>query len=104
LDSAEFYNCLQAWASELAGCVLGESIALDGKTLGGSFDTAASQLLLHSVFAWACGLRICLGVEPVDAKSNEIPTVQKLIELLDLEGASCPAMRCTARKRHAKPF
>jgi predicted transposase YbfD/YdcC len=35
----------------------------------------------------ACGLRICLGVESVDAKSNEIPAVQKLIELLDLEGA-----------------
>ncbi len=25
LDSTEFYNCLQGWASELAGCLRGES-------------------------------------------------------------------------------
>lgn len=96
LDSTEFYSCLQAWASELAGCLRGESVALDGKTLRGSFDTAASHSSLHSVSAWACGLRICLGVESVDEKSNEIPAVQKLIELLDLEGAvlTGDAMHC----------
>jgi predicted transposase YbfD/YdcC len=96
LDSAEFYNSLQAWASELARCLRGESIAFDGKTLRGSFDNAAEKSALHSVSAWACGLRVCLGVKSVDSKSNEIPAVQSLIEMLDLEGAvvTGDAMHC----------
>jgi predicted transposase YbfD/YdcC len=96
LNTEEFYRCLQAWAMELAGCLRGESVALDGKTLRGSFDKAADQSALHSVSAWACGLRLCLGVESVDGKSNEIPAAQKLIEMLELEGAvvTGDAMHC----------
>lgn len=96
LNTAEFYASLQAWAMELAGCLRGESVSLDGKTLRGSFDTAALKSPLHSVSAWACGLRLCLGVESVDSKSNEIPAAQTLIDLLDLEGAvvTGDAMHC----------
>ena len=96
LDSAEFYCALQAWAIEMAGCLRGESVALDGKTLRGSFDKAAGQSSLHSVSAWACGLRLCLGIESVDGKSNEIPAAQALIEMLKLEGAvvTGDAMHC----------
>ena len=37
--------------------------------------------------AWACGLRFCLGQVAVSDKSNEIPAVPKLLELLDFQGA-----------------
>ncbi len=96
LESVEFYAALQSWATEIAGSLRDQSVALDGKTLRGSFDKAAAKSALHSVSAWACGLRLCLGLKSVDAKSNEIPAVQELIDMLDLEGAvvTTDAMHC----------
>lgn len=96
LDSIEFYAALQSWAKEIAGSLHGQTVAFDGKTLRGSFDSASAKSALHSVSAWACGLRLCLGLNSVDSKSNEIPAVQELIGMLDLEGAvaTADAMHC----------
>lgn len=107
LDSVEFYAAIQSWLNEVAGALKGETIAVDGKTLRGSFDNASSKSALHSVSAWACGLRLCVGLKSVDSKSNEIPAVQALIDLLDLQGAvvTADAMHCqklTAEKIIAK--
>lgn len=70
--------------------------AFDGKTLCGSFDQASAKSALHSVSAWSCGLKMCLGLKSVDDKSNEIPAVQQLVDLLDLKGAiaTADAMHC----------
>ena len=43
LDSIEFYAALQSWTNEIAGCLAGQTIAFDGKTLRGSFDKAAGR-------------------------------------------------------------
>jgi predicted transposase YbfD/YdcC len=96
LDSIEFYAALQSWTNEIAGCLAGQTVAFDGKTLRGSFDQASAKSALHSVSAWACGLRLCLGLTSVDEKSNEIPAVKELLKLLDLEGAvvTADAMHC----------
>jgi len=96
LDSVEFYAALQSWTMEIACSLKGETVAFDGKTLRGSFDRASSKSSLHSVSAWACGLRLCLGLKSVDDKSNEIPAVQELIAMMDLEGAvvTADAMHC----------
>jgi hypothetical protein len=36
LDSVEFYAALPSWAKEIAGCLHGQTVAFDGKTLRGS--------------------------------------------------------------------
>ena len=61
LDSIEFYAALQSGVADIAGSLKGETIAFDGKTLRGSFDTASGKSPLHSVSAWACGLRLTPG-------------------------------------------
>jgi hypothetical protein len=61
-------------------------VAVDGKTLRGSFDTATSKNPLHLVSAWACQARLTLGQVAVEAKSNEITAIPVLLELLDLTG------------------
>lgn len=96
LDSLEFYAALHSWTNEIAGCLAGQTVALDGKTLRGSFDSASAKSPLHSVSAWACGLRLCLGLTSVEEKSNEIPAVRELLKVLDLEGAvvTADAMHC----------
>jgi predicted transposase YbfD/YdcC len=107
LDTIEFYAALESWAKSIAHSLQGETVAVDGKTLRGSFDTASGKSALHSVSAWCCGLKLCLALKSVEDKSNEIPAVQQLIDLLDLAGAvvTADAMHCqreTADKIVAK--
>jgi predicted transposase YbfD/YdcC len=107
LETIEFYDALQSWAHEMARSLKGETVAFDGKTLCGSRDAAAGKSALHSVSAWACGLRLCIALESVAEKSNEIPAVQQLIDLLDLHGSvvTADALHCqreTAEKIVAK--
>ena len=96
LDTLEFYAALESWARDLAHSLAGETVAFDGKTLRGSFDKAGHQSALHSVSAWVCGLKMCIALKPVEDKSNEIPAVQQLIDMLDLAGAvvTADAMHC----------
>jgi predicted transposase YbfD/YdcC len=96
LDTLEFYGALQSWAGDIAQTLRGQTVAMDGKTLRGSHDKAAGKSALHSVSAWVCGLKMCIGLKSVEDKSNEIPAVQQLIEMLDLAGAvvTADAMHC----------
>ena len=96
LDSVQFYAALQSWTTSIAGSLQGQTVAFDGKTLRGSFDHASAKSALHSVSAWVCGMKLCLGLKSVEDKSNEIPAVQQLIDLLDLKGAiiTADAMHC----------
>jgi hypothetical protein len=50
LDPAELAGCVQQWLQEI-GRELGQHIAIDGKTLRGSFDKAAGRNPLHLVSA-----------------------------------------------------
>lgn len=96
LDTIEFYAALEAWAREMACSLKGETVAFDGKALRGSFDAAADKSALHSASARACGLQMCIALKSVAEKSNEIPAVQQLIDMLELSGAVVTADACTA--------
>jgi predicted transposase YbfD/YdcC len=107
LDTVEFYAALESWMRDISHSLRGETVAFDGKTLRGSFDQASHKSALHSVSAWACGLKLCIALKSVADKSNEIPAVQQLIDMLDLQGAviTADAMHCqreTAEKIVAK--
>lgn len=96
LDTAEFDACLRSWLRSLHKSMKDQTIAIDGKTLRRSFDKATGKAALHSVSAWAVGLRLSLGQVAVDDKSNEITAVPKLLELLEIVGAvvTLDAMHC----------
>jgi predicted transposase YbfD/YdcC len=95
LDPAGLVACIRQWLDEV-GRQIGQHIAIDGKTLRGSFDTAAGRTPLHLVSAWASEARLTLGQVAVDSKSNEITAVPLLLELLELKGATVTldAMGC----------
>src|SRR6266851_7403597 len=96
LDPAALMACIQQWLDALGAAVAGEIVASDGKTLRGSFDTAAGKNPLHLVSAWACEARLTLGQVAVDAKSNEITAIPLLLELLDIKDCivTIDAMGC----------
>lgn len=92
-----FMDWVQALRDGLAEGSLGEGvIAVDGKTLRRSFDTAAERNALHVVSAWASAARLVLGQVKTDAKSNEITAIPKLLDLLDVAGCvvTIDAMGC----------
>jgi len=102
LDPARLMACIQQWLDDV-GREIGKHIAIDGKTLRGSFDKAAGRNPLHLVSAWACEARLTLGQVATDAKSNEITAIPLLLELLDLKGATVTidAMGCQKEIAHS---
>ena len=96
LDPTVLTRCFAELTARLAEASQGRLIAIDGKTLRGSFDHAHRSLPIHMVHAWDHLNGLMLGQIAVDAKSNEITAVPALLELLDVNGAvvSLDAMHC----------
>ncbi len=96
LDPEQFERCFLKWIRALAGRRQGRLIAVDGKTLRRSFDSAGKKAAIHMVSAWCQSNQMVLGQLATEAKSNEIKAVPKLLELLDLKDAvvTADAMNC----------
>jgi predicted transposase YbfD/YdcC len=71
-------------------------VAIDGKTLRHSFDTATGKSAIHMVSAWATANHISLGQVVVDAKSNEVTAIPQLLQLPEISGSvvTIDAMGC----------
>ena len=58
LDAKIFAECFQQWTKTVAKRAAGDVLAIDGKEVRHSFDTATGQGALHLVSAWSCRERI----------------------------------------------
>jgi predicted transposase YbfD/YdcC len=87
LDPAALQQGFRNWMAAVVTATDGRLVAIDGKTLRHSFDTAAGKGPLQLVSAWATANRLLLGQQAVDATSNEITAIPELLRLLDLAGA-----------------
>jgi predicted transposase YbfD/YdcC len=96
LNPEAFERCFLAWIQALARTPQGELIAIDGKTLRRSFDSASNKAAIHMISAWSAANGVVFGQLATEAKSNEITAIPRLLELLDIEGAvvSIDAMGC----------
>jgi hypothetical protein len=61
-------------------------VALDGKTLKGSFDHLNDQKAAQALSAFASDAAILLAHTEIDVKSNENPAAQQMIAVLGLSG------------------
>lgn len=98
LNQKEFAYCFTAWIKQLAK--LPENvIAIDGKVLRRTFDKVNGTNAIWLVNAWSVENNICFGQIQVDEKSNEITAIPKLLELLDIKGATITidAMGCQTK-------
>lgn len=86
LNPQVFEQCFQRWVQSLVDSLGLQVIAMDGKTLKGSYDRESGSKALHVVSAWASDHRLVLGQLKVADKSNEITAIPALLELLDLSG------------------
>ena len=96
LDPLAFEKCFMKWVAALAEATQGRLIAIDGKTLRRSLDTAHDKAAVHMVNAWCQANHMVLGQLATDAKSNEITVIPKLLEMLDIKDAvvTIDAMGC----------
>jgi predicted transposase YbfD/YdcC len=96
IDPKAFNVCFVRWAEALSEKTVGKLIAIDGKTMRRSFNKALGKTAMHLVSAWAGQNHVALGQFATEAKSNEITAIPKLLEMLDLRGATVTvdAMGC----------
>ncbi len=96
LCPAAFQRCFLGWLRALHAQLGGDHFAIDGKTLRHSGSPTNQLGPLHLVSVWATQANLTLGQVAVDAKSNEITAIPRLLELLDLHGAlvTIDAMGC----------
>lgn len=71
-------------------------VALDGKTLRGSFDHINDRKAAQTLTAFGSASAIVLAHTEIDDKSNEIPAAQQMIRDLGLTGIvfTADAMHC----------
>ncbi len=95
MNTEAFKTCFIQWIQSLH-IILREVIAIDGKTLRHSFDTAKEKSAIHMVSAFATEARLVLGQIKVSDKTNEITAIPMLLDLLELAGAiiTIDAMGC----------
>jgi predicted transposase YbfD/YdcC len=96
LDAEVFQTCFVNWVQAVEEVTEGQVVAIDGKTLRRSHDRSLGQNAIHMVSAWASGSGLVLGQIKVDDKSNEIPAVPELLEMLKIEGCivTLDALHC----------
>jgi hypothetical protein len=99
LDAEALERAFRHHARDLLSVVEAEGrpvIALDGKTLRGSFDHINDKKAAQTLTAFASSSAILLAHTPIDEKSNEIPAAQQMIGELGLTGVifTADAMHC----------
>ena len=95
LNPDEFKTCFIDWVQSFQKS-LKEVIAIDGKTLRHTFDTAKDKPAIHMVSAFAANSKIILGQQKTSDKSNEITAIPKLLNLLSIKDSiiTIDAMGC----------
>jgi len=99
IDSQELERVFRKYAKKLAKLDSKKYafIALDGKTLRGSFNNFQDKKAMQVFSAFLSGKNLILAHENIEGrKTNEIPVAQKLVKDLDLKGCvfTMDAMHC----------
>src|SRR5215510_4178789 len=95
LDPAQLQQAFVAWMQALAD-LSQDIVALDGKTIRRSLDSADGKGPIHVVNAWASANEVVLAQFKVDSKTNEITALPEVLRMLNLAGAvvTIDAMGC----------
>ncbi len=94
IEHKKFESWLYSWTSKFFKFFTGDVISIDGKSIRGSRTKENKATHVLNVFASA--LKVILAQRTIDAKTNEIPEIPKLIDDLNIDGATITidAMGC----------
>jgi hypothetical protein len=96
LKSHAVASCFMEWVRAMKQDINREVIAIDGKTVRGSFNTRQESRAIHLVSAWAAENRLVFAPVKTEEKSNEITAIPTLLEMIALKGCivTIDAMGC----------
>ena len=84
------------WVKACRDATAGAVVAIDGKTLRGSYCRGKGKGAIHMVSAFSAANGVVLGQVKTAEKSNEITAIPELLKLLNLQGClvTIDAMGC----------
>lgn len=102
LRPQSFEIFFRKWTSLVYGeSCEGKHIAIDGKTVRGSFDKSKNQAALHLLNACSVDNGILLAQMKVNGKTNEITVVPEILDSLDIKGAMISVDALNTQKENA---
>jgi predicted transposase YbfD/YdcC len=95
----QFRECFLSWMNSVHQLTQGELVAIDGKTLRGSYNREDRNSTIHMISAYASANKLILGQLKTDKKSNEITAIPELLKMFDLRGSlvSIDAIACQTK-------
>lgn len=99
IEPKEFQKSFAKWMKSCCKMTHGDIIAIDGKTLKGSFKKKNKTDSIHMVSAFASANSVVLGQVKTNEKSNEITAIPNLLDILDIRGCliTIDAMGCQTK-------
>ena len=97
LSPTALEQCFVRWVqSKIDRTTDNRNVSIDGKAQKGTAKKGIPHSFVHIVSAWAATQNLTLGQLKVDGKSNEITAIPKLLDMIDVEGATITidAMGC----------
>ena len=86
LDPTQFQQAFLDWVRSVTRLTDGEVVAIDGKQLRRSHDSATGKHAIAMVSAWAEENRLVLAQAKIAEKSSEITAIPELLRLLEISG------------------
>lgn len=97
INPNELEKCFVHWAKSVSDIPENEIVSIDGKTICSSRDD--NYKVIHMISAWANKTGIVLGQQRVEEKSNEIPAVPKLLDLIDVQNCTITSDAMSCQKK-----
>lgn len=96
ISPEKFHRCFVNWMRECHVSDENDIIAIDGKTLRGSYDRSRRRGAIHVISAFSTMNSLVLGQIKTNEKSNEITAMPELINLSEIKGKliTTDAMGC----------
>jgi len=88
LNTEAFERCFQEWMASMVQLAGGQLVAIDGKSLRHSFEHGWDKSgMAHMVSAFVQANHMVFAQIKTEGKGQELSAIEKLLEILDLEGA-----------------
>jgi len=88
LNPDAFETCFRAWMQSMVELSGGKLVAIDGKSIRRSFEHGWDKSgMAHIVSAFVQANRMVFAQEKTDGKGRELEAIEKLLGMLDLQGA-----------------
>ncbi len=88
IDIEKFMQLFVEWTKNLAFAKTGQHIAIDGKAVRAATKKAEHGTIPYVLSAFLCGCGISIGQKEVGEKTNEIPEIPRLLDLIDIAGCT----------------